>query len=151
MSNPLMNNPYYQNPSVSPIAFQPSARLQYPTPTPTPMPIAQPPEPFTWVDGPVQAEAYRVAAGQTAVLWDSAQGSNRIYIKSTDVNGVPQPMRVLEYNDVTGQQNRQNQSAAGFVTLDEVNELIEQKLNERFNRNKNRKPKPRREESSYEE
>lgn len=156
ITNPLVGTGYQ-------MPYQPAPRLQYPPPI-APVPQAAPPQqnnvtPFQWVDGEVQAQSYLVAAGQTAVLWDSSQGSNRIYIKSTDQNGIPQPMRVLEYHEVTGQAPMRADTAA-FVTVDEVadmiNNKVEEALNKRFNerrpQRKKTKPRPQvREEDGYEE
>ena len=56
---------------------------------------------ITWVQGETGAKSYLVGAGQSALLMDSEQ--SRFYIKSTDASGMPLPLRVFEYSEVTTQ------------------------------------------------
>ncbi len=88
--------PYYGQANYQPINYQP-----------------QPQQPqqqannssITWVQGETGAKSYLVAAGQSALLMDSEQ--SRFYIKSTDASGMPLPLRVFQYSELT-----QNDTAA---------------------------------------
>ena len=51
-----------------------------------------------WVSGEVGAKSYLVAPGTSVLLMDSE--SEKFYIKSTDVSGMPQPLRTFEYHEV---------------------------------------------------
>lgn len=55
--------------------------------------------PITWVQGENGAKSYLVGAGKTALLMDSEQ--HRFYLKSTDNSGMPMPLRIFEYTEVT--------------------------------------------------
>lgn len=57
-------------------------------------PLAQN-NPIIWVQGEEGAKNYPVAAGQTVLLMD--QTSNVFYLKTTDISGIPQPLRVFDY------------------------------------------------------
>lgn len=130
---------------------------------PSPNPNVQVPQPaqqdngMIWVYGQAEAESYRVAPGSVVPLWDNKEGSNRIYIKSADANGVPQKMQILQYEDITDKnENDVNPQATGVVTLDTVNDLIESKFEELFeqkmrNRNNNHPHKPKNNKRNYEE
>lgn len=50
-----------------------------------------------WVQGHEGAKAYPVTAGSSVVLMDSEDMV--FYIKSTDMSGMPQPLRVYEYKE----------------------------------------------------
>ena len=52
-----------------------------------------------WVQGENAAKAYPVAAGQSVHLMDSE--NSVFYIKSTDQSGMPQPLRIFEYKEIT--------------------------------------------------
>lgn len=120
---------------------------------------------MTWVSGYIEAQSFRVAPGRSVPLWDSEEGRNLIYLKSTDVNGIPQKMRVLKYEDVTDSYNDGqpiNNTTTSVLTADMVNDMIEnraeeifeKKIKEHAEKNKHRQ-KPRnnryREEYSDEE
>ena len=53
------------------------------------------------VSGEVGAKSYLVAPGTSVLLMDSE--SEKFYIKSTDVSGMPQPLRTFEYHEVSAQ------------------------------------------------
>lgn len=55
---------------------------------------------LTWVQGETGAKSYMVGPGQSALLMDSE--SMRFYLKSADNSGMPQPLRIFEYKEVTG-------------------------------------------------
>ena len=52
-----------------------------------------------WVQGIEAAKSYMVAPNNTVLLMDSE--SQRFYLKSTDVSGMPLPLRVFEYTETT--------------------------------------------------
>lgn len=77
-----------------------------------------------WVSGEVGAKSYLVAPGTSVLLMDSE--SEKFYIKSTDVSGMPQPLRTFEYHEVGTQmppkQPAQNMDSK-YVTRQEYNDL----------------------------
>lgn len=102
-----------------------------------------------WVQGEAAAKAYPVPAGTNAVLMDSE--SQVFYIKATDSSGMPQPLRVFEYNEVVRTEPQNSNSAPGFdpneyVSKEEFDELKKQIQNmnsnnySRKDRNNNAKP-----------
>lgn len=54
---------------------------------------------ITWVQGESAAKSYPVAAGQSILLMDSE--NSVMYIKSTDMSGVPLPLRIFDYKERT--------------------------------------------------
>ena len=52
-----------------------------------------------WVQGESGAKAYPVGPGNRVILMDSEQ--DRFYIKSTDINGKPEPLRAYEYKEIS--------------------------------------------------
>ena len=54
---------------------------------------------LNWVQGIEAAKSYMVAPNNTVLLMDSE--SQRFYLKSSDASGMPLPLRVFEYNEVT--------------------------------------------------
>ena len=77
---------------------QPYQQMQIPTPQQQPQNNSGIP----WVQGEAGAKAHLVAPGQSVMLMDSE--TMRFYIKSADASGVPMPLRVFEYHEVTGGQ-----------------------------------------------
>lgn len=86
-----------------------------------------------WVYGKGEADSYRAAPGEAVVLWDKADGAKRIYIKSTDVNGIPQKMRVLAYEDITDSDKTEKVNHTG-LSREEIDELINCRFNEMFDK-----------------
>ena len=58
---------------------------------------------ITWVQGEAGAKAYPVAAGSSVLLMDSE--NECFYIKSTDVSGMPLPLRSFSFKEIVGQTN----------------------------------------------
>ena len=52
-----------------------------------------------WVQGEAGAKSYMIAPNSTVMLMDSE--SQRFFLKSTDVSGMPQPLRIFEYHETT--------------------------------------------------
>lgn len=122
--------PYY---SGYPMGLYQPAQNQYQPMMNQPMmnqPQSQPPQNqqanggIIWVQGEEGAKAYLVAHGESRLLLDSE--GNHFYLKSTDIQGMPQPLRVFDYVERTGQ--RQPAQAASvqaeeYVTRQEFNAL----------------------------
>lgn len=72
-----------------------------------------------WVQGEAGAKSYLVGAGRSVLLMDSE--SSRFYIKSTDNSGMPMPLRIFEYKEVTTQAPVVTPEAGQkYVTHDEL-------------------------------
>lgn len=88
-------------------------------------PAAQQPQqsPILWVQGEEAAKAYMVAPGATVMLMDSEGQS--FYLKSTDPQGMPLPLRIFDYVERTAQKPlEQSQISTGeFVTRREFEAL----------------------------
>lgn len=65
-------------------------------PTPTPQ---QTGNGLIWVQGEAGAKSYFVAPGNTVMLMDSE--SERFYLKSADASGMPMPLRIFDYKELT--------------------------------------------------
>lgn len=106
-----------------------SGQNQFPQ-TAIPMPAQSVQQPqqnsngILWVSGEVGAKSYLVAPGTSVLLMDSE--SEKFYIKSTDVSGMPQPLRTFEYHEVGAQmppkQPVQNMDSK-YVTRQEYDDL----------------------------
>lgn len=93
-------------------------------PTPAQAPQQQANSGLIWVQGESGAKSYLVAPNTTVLLMDSE--SNKFYLKSSDVSGMPQPLRVFEYTEKTGQQTQKaapDVDFAEYVTKREFDEF----------------------------
>ena len=52
-----------------------------------------------WVQGEAGARSWLTAPNSTVLLMDSE--AEKFYLKTTDASGMPQPLRVFEYREVT--------------------------------------------------
>jgi hypothetical protein len=78
---------------------------------------------IVWVQGEAGAKSYLVGAGQSVLLMDAEKST--FYIKSTDMSGMPQPLRVFDYTERAGQQTSHAQAAMNeYVTRDELNRRL---------------------------
>lgn len=78
---------------------------------------------IVWVQGEAGAKSYLVGAGQSVLLMDAEKSS--FYIKSTDMSGMPQPLRVFDYTERSGQQANHAQAAMNeYVTREELNRRL---------------------------
>lgn len=77
---------------------------------------------INWVQGIDAAKAYIVAAGNSVLLLDSE--TQCFYIKSTDANGMPQPLRIFDYTERAADATA-HVSHETYATKDEVAELLE--------------------------
>lgn len=85
-------------------------------------PAPQPQGGITWVQGEEGAKAYLVAAGNSVLLMDSE--AQTFYLKSTDVSGMPLPLRIFDYTERAVQPKAPAQTpAADYVTRGEFNLL----------------------------
>lgn len=80
-----------------------------------------------WVQGEAGAKAYPVAPGNSVLLMDSE--SDVFYIKSTDISGIPAPLRMFNYTEIVQTQPTQEEhteqyiDTSQFVTRGELDEL----------------------------
>lgn len=72
---------------------------------------------LTWVQGVEGAKAHVTAPGVPALLMDSE--SERFFIKTTDASGMPLPLRVFEYKEVTNAPVNKAPDMSGYVTREE--------------------------------
>ena len=119
----LYNNPYQYSFGVP---GQMNQFQQQPVQIPA-QPVQQPQQNnsgILWVSGEVGAKSYLVAPGTSVLLMDSE--SEKFFIKSTDVSGMPQPLRTFEYHEVGSQmppkQPVQNMDSK-YVTRQEYDDL----------------------------
>lgn len=105
---------------------------------PAPQPLATPApannQGILWVQGETGAKSYLVAPGTSVLLMDSE--AERFYIKSTDVSGMPQPLRIFEYHEINSkmpQKRQETVTADIYVTREEYQDLFN-KYNEILNR-----------------
>lgn len=96
------NYPYLMQPVVP----QPIAQPQAQQVTPAQQTQTQPQQinvqnnsSIMWCQGLAGAQAHTVAPGQSAMLLDSEPGSNSFYIKTTDISGMPMPLRIFDYEE----------------------------------------------------
>lgn len=108
----------YQPPMADQLAqlrnsYQPQAQV----------PQASQQSPILWVQGEEAAKAYMVAPGATVLLMDSEGQS--FYLKSTDPQGMPLPLRIFDYVERAAQKPlEQPQISTGeFVTRREFEAL----------------------------
>ena len=116
-------NPYF------PIGYN----NNYPQSIPQQQIIPQPATPqnqntsLIWVQGEAGAKSYLVAPNSTVMLMDSE--SERFFLKSADASGMPAPLRIFEFREVTAS----GSSTAGpeYVTKAEFDEFKAEFLKER--------------------
>lgn len=89
--------------SYQPMYYQPQYQ---PAPQPQQMPQPQPAQPSSsqgngliWVQGEAGAKSYLVAPNTTVMLMDSE--SEQFFLKSADASGMPLPLRVFKYAEVS--------------------------------------------------
>lgn len=79
-----------------------------------------------WVQGESAAKAYPVMPGQSVILMDSE--ATLMYIKSTDQSGMPLPLRVFKYNEMSqnGNPAPQAESKNEFISREEFDKFREE-------------------------
>lgn len=79
---------------------------------------------INWVQGEAGAKAVPVAPGQKALLMDSE--TNVFYVKSSDVSGMPLPLRIFEYKEVSKVATDEDIARARntYVTHEELERIL---------------------------
>lgn len=105
--------------------------------TPTPMPdmltqLRQSQTPpaggIVWVQGEAAAKSYAVPFGGSAPLFDTE--GDVFYIKTVDASGMPLPLRVFKYTEMTPQsvptasQGAETVDLSKYLTREELNEIL---------------------------
>lgn len=76
-----------------------------------------------WVQGEAGAKSWAVAPGKSVMLMDSE--ASTFYIKSSDMSGMPMPLRIFDYHERTQQQQQTPQiSQTEYVTRQEFEKRI---------------------------
>lgn len=70
-----------------------------------------------WVQGEAGARSWMLAPNQTVLLMDSE--TQRFFIKAADASGMPLPLRIFEYKEVSGNQSVNPIAETKYVTKDE--------------------------------
>lgn len=76
---------------------------------------------IVWVQGEAGAKAYPVQAGTSMLLMDSER--EQFYLKSTDMSGMPMPLRLFTYKEVvqsTEPVARNEIDMSRYITRDEL-------------------------------
>lgn len=128
MYYPQYNTAPYFNAVTNPTFSQPITTSQ-----PQVIPTQQPPTQATassgliWVQGETGAKSYFVAPNSTVMLMDSE--GDRFYLKTVDPSGMPLPLRIFEYSEITDSDEAKTHADApkinqdNYVTRDEFNAL----------------------------
>lgn len=75
---------------------------------------AQPSSGLIWVQGEAGAKSYLVAPNTTVMLMDSE--TQRFYLKSSDASGMPLPLRIFEYKEMSTNTANTAQSSQAIDT-----------------------------------
>lgn len=113
---------YGQQNQMPQIATQPQTQSQYNDETN-----------FRWVQGESAAKSFYVPPGKSVMLMDSE--ADVFYIKSTDLSGIPLPLRIFKYEEITNRASEDSVDTSQFVTW----EQLEKKLKEFSDRPRNQK------------
>jgi hypothetical protein len=134
----MIYNPYYNtgipNFSQTPAQqqFNQAGGVQY---NPSPVQPVQNKNFFEWVQGEAGARGYMVPAGSTAWLMDSENST--FYIKSTDINGIPQPLKIYDFKErISTPHNGANNISVpenDYVTKEEMKAYIAEIMKEKNN------------------
>lgn len=126
-NNYFPQNQYQQAyyPQYQQMPTQPVQQMQVPT-----QPQPQENNGVIWVSGIEGAKGFMVGAGKSVLLMDSE--SSTFYLKSTDMSGMPQPLRIFDYTErTTHPQTNQIVDApvreidtSMFVTKEELEERL---------------------------
>ena len=83
---------------------------------------------IVWVQGETGAKSYFVAPNSNALLMDSE--AERFYIKTVDASGMPLPLRVFEFKEVTEGKNAPQSAKViempEYITREEFERRIEE-------------------------
>lgn len=92
---------------------------------------------IVWVQGEEAAKAYPIAPGNTVLLMDSENPV--IYIKRADLSGRPMQMEIYDMVRRDPKQTLNNEQMidlSGYVKMEELDNLIEEKVKKFINKNK---------------
>lgn len=81
---------------------------------------------INWVQGEAGAKSYNIAAGQSVLLMDSE--SNVFYIKSSDISGMPLPLRIFDYTERKQKQESPQQNN-DYITRKEFEKRLSELKN----------------------
>lgn len=84
-----------------------------------------------WVQGESGAKAFPVQNGKSVVLFDSE--SEHFFIKTTDMSGMPQPLRIFSYKEANEVDIKSTVDTSNFITREEFEEAID-KLTKTYQR-----------------
>ena len=83
-----------------------------------------------WVQGEAGAKSYLVAPNSTVMLMDSE--SERFFLTSADASGMPAPLRIFEFKEVTGSaQATPPTNTPEYVTKEEFDEFKAELMKDR--------------------
>lgn len=120
---PMNYQPMYQLPQNAPMMQQNLPQAQQPMQSQNAQQSAN--NGLVWVQGVEGAKAHFVPSGATVMLMDSE--SDRFYLKSSDMSGMPLPLRIFEYKEITQNDSvppaPQTVDTSDFVTHEEFDEL----------------------------
>ena len=107
--------------------YQPQFNQQYQAQQNFAQPQPQQNNGINWAQGEAGAKSFGVEPGKSALIMDSEQ--ERFFIKTVDITGVPLPLRIFEYKEVTKPQevpvqNNPAQPQQEYVTREEFEKLV---------------------------
>jgi len=80
---------------------------------------------INWVTGEAGAKSFLVAPNTTVLLMDSEE--SKFYLKGADESGMPKPLRVFEYSEITNKNPRSSRAEASqYVTKQEFDDFKDQ-------------------------
>ena len=90
----------------------------------TPAPTTNQLSGINWVQGESGARSVSVPAGQKALLMDSE--TNIFYVKSSDISGMPLPLRKFEYKEVdtVASSEANGRAQSEYVTHEELEQAL---------------------------
>lgn len=140
---PNFYNQNYQNIPQNQYQSQVMQAPQYQMPQAAPQTASQQQNGIIWVQGEAGAKSYLVAPGQSVLLMD-AEGS-AFYIKSTDVSGMPLPLKIFDYTERKGVQNipaavqnTSNVDMTNYITREEFEEKLASLTFQKKNNSRNK-------------
>ena len=115
--------PSYNN--YFPVSYQPYPMSYQQPPISQSVPQPQSNSGIIWVQGEAGAKAYPVAPGTSLLLMDSER--EQFYLKSTDVSGMPMPLRLFTYKEVvqsTEPAPRNDIDLSRYITREELDSRL---------------------------
>lgn len=131
---PNFYNQNYQNIPQNQYQSQVMQAPQYQMPQAAPQTVSQQQNGIIWVQGEAGAKSYLVAPGQSVLLMDSEKSC--FYIKSTDISGMPLPLRIFDYverNSIPANTPEKTQANTQANAVDFEKFVTKQELEEKIN------------------